>query len=198
MAALKPVETGLTGGVQRERSDAAILASASSSAPETPPFVFADPLSPHLAARRAGRSIELRSIRDYVSRHENEATSSVMSFVLVETAGGGLSPLAPRLTNADLALALEPAIWILVAPDSLGVLHDVSATLAALAARGRLPDHVVLCRAREPDASTGTNGAELRELGIVTPTAIALHGDERSLDGLAETLLEQAKKALGR
>jgi dethiobiotin synthetase len=194
VVALKPVETGVGSDSASEASDASLLASASSRAPAPAPFTFRDPVSPHLAARRVGRSIDVSTIREYVVQHENEATSSVTSFVLVESAGACLSPLGPGLTNTDLAIALEPAIWILVAPDSLGVLHDVSATLAALTSRKRLPDHVVLSTARASDASTGTNGAELRELGIVTPSAIAPRGDERSLDGLAETLVQQAKR----
>jgi dethiobiotin synthetase len=192
VVALKPIETGVDGGAG---SDASLLASASSRLPAPAPFMFLDPVSPHLAARRAERPIDLRAIQTYVTEHEKAVTSSVASFVLVESAGGCLSPLAKGLTNADLALALEPAIWVLVAPDSLGVLHDVSATLAALASRNRLPDHVVLSTARGPDASTGTNGAELRELGIVTPAAVAPRGDDRSLDGFAETLFERVKKA---
>jgi dethiobiotin synthetase len=196
VVALKPIETGVDRVAGSARSDAALLANASSSAPSPAPFAFPDPVSPHLAARRAGWLIDVATIQAYVAKHENAATSSVTSFVLVESAGGCLSPLAKGFTNADLALALEPAIWILVAPDSLGVLHDVSATLAGLASRNRLPDHVVLSAAREPDASTGTNGAELRELGIVTPAAVARRGDDHSLDGFAETLVRQAKKAV--
>jgi dethiobiotin synthetase len=192
VVALKPVETGVAPGTP---SDASLLAGASSHAPAPAPFTFPDPVSPHLAARRVGRAIDVATIREYVAEHGTDVTSRVTSFLLIESAGGVLSPLAPELTNADLALALEPAIWVLVAPDSLGVLHDVSATLAALASRKRLPDHVVLSAARAPDASTGTNGAELRELGIVTPAAIAPHGDERALDNLAKELLELVKKA---
>ena len=193
--ALKPIETGVpsqstpaitdprstirsvVASPLAERSDAAVLASISSTRPPAPPYALPDPVSPHLAARRAGRHIELRKVNDYVMQVENEVTSHVTSFVLIESAGGCLSPLGLGLSNADLALALEPAIWVLVAPDALGVLHDVSATLGVLAARRRLPDHVVLSAAREPDASTGTNAAELEALGIVTATATVGRGD---------------------
>jgi dethiobiotin synthetase len=188
VVALKPIETGVRASAP-ESSDAALLARASSRAPEPPPFTFRDPVSPHLAARRAGTAIDLARVREYVEGHENDVTSHVASFVLVESAGGCLSPLGAGVTNADLACALDPAIWILVAPDALGVLHDVSATLAALAARRRLPDHVVLSSARGADASTGTNAAELVELGIATPSAIAGPSDEHALDALAQTLV---------
>lgn len=210
---LKPVETGIpnepaappldprqtirsvTPGPRGPGSDWAQLANASSTRPVPPPFTFSEPISPHLAARRAGRTIDIREIVQYVEHHEKEVTSHVTSFVLIESAGGALSPLARGVTNTDLALALDPAIWILVAPDGLGVLHDVSATFAALASRRRLPDHLVLSAAREPDASTGTNAAELAGLGIATPAAVLGRGDDRSLDALARTLLANAATA---
>lgn len=196
VVALKPIETGVAA--ESEGSDAAVLASASSSVPSVPPFVFPDPVSPHLAARRFGRAIDLATVLEHVQRHEaklaTEVTSHVMSFLIVETAGGSLTPLAPGLTNRDLARALEPALWVLVAPDSLGVLHDVSATLGALASGGRAPDHVVLSEARAPDASTGTNADELRELGIATPRALAKRDDEHSLDEFARMLAAGATR----
>ena len=187
--ALKPVETGVDPTTE---SDAAKLASASSRAPSPPPFVFPDPISPHLAARRAGKRIAVEPIVRYVEHHENEMTSHVTSFSVVECAGGCFSPLAPGVTNEALAHALEPAIWILVAPDALGVLHDVSATLAALGSRGRMPDYVVLSAAREPDASTGTNAQELASLAIAAPVATVGRGDERALDELAGRLVLRA------
>jgi dethiobiotin synthetase len=174
-----------------------VLSRESSLAPEPPPFAFPEAVSPHLAARRVGQRIELERIVGYVARHETEVTSHVASFVLVESAGGCLSPLAPGLTNRDLAVALEPATWILVAPDALGVLHDVTATLGALAALRRIPDHVVLSAAREPDASTGSNAAELAALRIVTPIATAKRGDEHSLDALAVALIASSHALVG-
>ena len=193
VVALKPIESGV---VVSAESDAALLASASSAPPSDPPFVFAEPISPHLAARRSGRAIDLRVIVEHVKRHEaalqNRVTSHVTSFSLIETAGGCLTPLAPGIVNRDLALALEPATWLLVAPDALGVLHDVTATLGALAALGRQPDHVVLSEARARDASTGTNAAELRELGIASPAAVAARGDDGALDDFARALIARS------
>jgi dethiobiotin synthetase len=189
VVALKPIETGVFAAAE---TDASTLANASSEPPSPPPYAFSDPISPHLAARRANTSIALETVIEYVVRIENEVTSHVTSFILVECAGGCFSPLAPGVTNEDLARALEPAIWILVAPDALGVLHDVSATLGALGARGRMPDYVVLSAAREPDASTGTNAQELTSLAIAAPIATVGRGDTRALDDLAERLVLRA------
>ncbi len=134
-------------------------------------YALPEPISPHLAARRAGVSIELPRVTSWVRQNEETLRDTTLHYTLIESAGGVFSPLAPTLTNFDLAQSLEPATWILVAPDSLGVLHDVRATLLAMSALGRRPDHVVLCGARPPDASTGTNRAELEGLGIATIAA---------------------------
>jgi dethiobiotin synthetase len=108
---------------------------------------------------------------------------------VVETAGGVFSPLSLATTNYDLACALEPAIWVLVCADALGVLHELSATLHAMRARGRMPEHVVLSAAREPDASTGSNARELSALGIVTPTAVLERNDDQGIQDLVQRLL---------
>ncbi len=134
-------------------------------------YALPEPMAPHLAARRAGVSIELPRVTGWVRQKEATLRDTTLHYNLIESAGGVFSPLGPTLTNFDLAKSLEPATWILVAPDSLGVLHDVRATLLAMSALGRRPDHVVLCGARPPDASTGTNRAELEGLGIATIAA---------------------------
>jgi hypothetical protein len=104
--------------------------------------------------------------------HSDSKPKAAALWSLVETAGGVFSPLNPTATNLSLAVALEPAIWIVVAPDALGVLHDLTATLTAMRANARMPEFVVLSAAREPDASTGTNADELARLGIATPVAV--------------------------
>jgi dethiobiotin synthetase len=191
--ALKPIETGVGDPTSFARAsdptDASALARVSSRMPSAPPYVFRDPVSPHLAGRREGVRIELDRVAAYVSEHQNEMTPHVTSFVLVESAGGCFSPLSDRVTNAHLAAALEPAIWILVAPDALGVLHDVTATLAALRAAHREPDYVVLSAARPPDSSTGTNAAELRTLGVADPIVVLGRDDPSAIAPLVRALL---------
>lgn len=158
VAGLKPVESGVTDGV----TDAQLLAEAASfHVKRAPPYRLAAPLSPHIAAPLEGMTIELPPILQWIEEVRSE-------WVLVETAGALLSPLAPGLTNLDLTVALEPNAMILVAPDRLGVLHDVTAALFALRTLApQLPEPVVALQAPpEPDASTGINAAELSTLGI--------------------------------
>jgi dethiobiotin synthetase len=112
-------------------------------------------------------------------------------WLLIETAGAAFTPLAPGVTNVDLAIAFEPCFWLLVAPDALGVLHDVTVTLAALEIRARTADALVLSAARPADASTGTNADELRRLGIANPVA-ALAWGVSNLDEFARTLIARA------
>lgn len=166
VTALKPIETGL---VDREASDAALLERACGRRPAQHPLLdFPQPISPHLAARLAGVSIDVGAIRSWVDASAAETEAEI---VVVESAGGALSPLSDARTNLDLARALEPAWLVLVAPDALGVLHDVRATWTALAALHRAPDALVLSRSRPADASTGTNAAELARLGLA-PVAV--------------------------
>jgi len=90
----------------------------------------ADAVAPHLAARRAGVRIDLKEIQRWLGEHPAPV-------VAVETAGGLFSPLTDKgFTNADLVTALAPAALVLVAPDRLGVLHDLTATLGLAATRG--------------------------------------------------------------
>jgi dethiobiotin synthetase len=122
-----------------------------------PPLVaLAEPISPHLAARREGVQLSADAIV--------RATKGSM---IVESAGGLYSPLSDDETNADVALAYgERALVVLVAPDRLGVLHDVGACVRAAEADGISFAAVALSAPAEKDASTGTNAAEIERLGL--------------------------------
>lgn len=181
---LKPVESGVSDGAA---TDAAQLAALSAHAPAPPPYRLARPVSPHLAARVENRVIDPAQILTYVRSQESSAPSG--SRMVIETAGGLFSPLGDSLTNWEVARSLDPARWLLVAPDALGVLHDVTATLGAARARGRAPDLVVLSAAREPDASTGTNARELQQLGLVARPFALGHDDTTGIASLVDALL---------
>jgi dethiobiotin synthetase len=185
---LKPVESGAQSGFD---TDGALLARAANSQAAAPPYLFVDAVSPHLAAARARTHIDLSQSLTYVQTHESSPRPRGLDLSLVETAGGLFSPLAPGLTNFDFAMALEPARWLLVAPDALGVLHDLTATLEVCRARGRAPDAIALCQARGADASTGTNADEISRLRIAArPFVFAADSrDDPALDQLLAALL---------
>jgi dethiobiotin synthetase len=155
--AVKPIESGVVPG---EAGDAGAIASAAGHDPKLSPWRLARAVSPHLAAREQAVTLEPTQIAAWVKHQEQGVGADV---TLVETAGGAFSPLARGVTNVDLALALDPALWLLVAPDSLGVLHDVTVALRALP---RAPDIIVLSAARDIDPSSGSNAPELLRLGI--------------------------------
>jgi len=202
---LKPIESGVDpgDGDPAHGSDAEAIANAGSLhvvGSRHPLYALREPISPHLAARHEGVEINTEAVRQWVAEAEQRMTPLVSSdsalWTIVESAGGVFSPLSAQATNFDLARGLEPAIWILVAADALGVLHELSATLQAMKARGRMPDHVVLSCARPPDASTGSNAHELTALGIVTPTAVLARDDDRGIQDLLRRLLAETPGGL--
>lgn len=90
------------------------------------PWHFRAPLAPRLAARLEGKRILLRDVAAHIRRH-----SRGVETVLVECAGGLLSPLAEDGDAPELIRALD-ATPVVVAANRLGVVHDVRATLHAL------------------------------------------------------------------
>lgn len=173
VVAVKPVETGVTSA---GCTDAKRLSAASR--PVYQPahaYAFEVPISPHLAARRAGVEIETEEIAHWVGTMSRKSKSAPFAgapgWIIVETAGGVFSPISDTKTNLDLATALEPSCWMLVANDCLGVLHSVRSTLLAMNSLARSPDVVLLNAPRVPDTSTGTNREELERLGWARVTA---------------------------
>jgi dethiobiotin synthetase len=153
----KPVETGVDAD-RGPGPDQTALAAPFHVKP-LPGAVFAPPVSPHLAARRAGTAIDLDTILVQAAAHRGHVPALV-----VELAGGLCTPLCGAELNLHLAERLAPDRLVLVAPDRLGVLHDVLAACRA-AAGTRLRIHAVVLSAPElADASTGSNGPELAEL----------------------------------
>jgi dethiobiotin synthetase len=124
------------------------------------PQRFAAPLAPHLAAEAEGQSIDeglLRSGLDYWL-----ARSDV---VLVEGAGGLLSPLSHNEYVADVAHDLGFPL-VVVAGNRLGVINQTLQTLAVAATfrQGLSVAAVVLCDtepASDADPSRRSNSVEL-------------------------------------
>jgi dethiobiotin synthetase len=156
---LKPIETGFAE-IEPGTSDGEQLAAASNErAVGEPPVKLLAPLTPWLAAELEGVEVDLAACVRWV--HAQRAAR-----VLVESAGALLSPITHQATNLDLVRALEPDHLVLVAPDRLGVLHDVAACRLALERAPELPRASVILQAPErSDASTGRNAGLLERLG---------------------------------
>jgi dethiobiotin synthetase len=112
-AGLKPVASGCeNANGTLESSDARALMAASSvklSYTQTNPYAFARPISPHLAAKAAGVAVELPRIIDSVRFAQARCDD-----VIIEGAGGWLSPIGNPLDHADIALALDIPVLLVV------------------------------------------------------------------------------------
>lgn len=114
----KPVQTGWP-----EDDDTRAVEAARS----LPGVRLKDPVSPHLAAAREGRTLSLDEILAPVRGFEGT--------LVAEGAGGLLVPLAPGLLQADLVAALGLPV-VVVARDRLGTINHTLLTLEALRRRG--------------------------------------------------------------
>lgn len=124
------------------------------------PQTFAQPLSPPVAAAKEGKEVDralLRSGLDY--------WRELSDVVLVEGAGGLMSPLSEVDYNIDLAAEFGFPL-VIVAANRLGVVNDTLQTL--ITAQSRAPQlpvaGIVLNRTgpREDDLSLESNVDEIR------------------------------------
>lgn len=128
---MKPVAAGTDAEGHNDDVLALRAASSVAVAPSLDnPVLLPDPVSPHIAAARAGRATDIAAI---VAAHR--ALAGAADAVVVEGAGGFLVPLSDRHTGADLAAALGLPV-ILVVGLRLGCLNHALLTRDAIAARG--------------------------------------------------------------
>jgi dethiobiotin synthetase len=152
-AALKPV---CSGG----RADARALRAAMNGAltlEAVNPWHFRAPIAPRLAARRERRRIRLAEVVAHIrTLHQR------FEVVLVEGAGGLLSPLGENFDSRDLLVALR-ATPIIVGCNRIGAVNQVRLTLEALPRAAAARARVVLVSPAQPDASTKTNAGLIAE-----------------------------------
>jgi dethiobiotin synthetase len=131
---MKPVAAGtaLIDGVQANDDVLALRAASSCQVSHAldNPVLLPDPLSPHIAAARAGVEI---SIAHIVACHRQ--LLELADAVVVEGAGGFMVPLSDTHTGADLAQALGLPV-VLVVGLRLGCLNHALLTAWAIRARG--------------------------------------------------------------
>ncbi len=173
VAGWKPIESGVGAGPTDHE---ALRAASTFHVKQDLELLYglAAPISPHLAARREGRTIDIGLVAERARLLRARA-----DLLLVELPGGLFTPLGDGALNVDLLLALEPTFTILVAPNRLGVLHDVLVTTRATTT----PFTAIALTAVAPaDASTASNSTELRRFlardvveipNVPTPAALA-------------------------
>src|SRR5476649_1528457 len=133
-AALKPVCSGGRGDARKifAAMDGAL------SLDEVNPWHFRAPVAPLLAARRENKKVKLSQVVAHA-----RAMQKRFDILLVEGAGGLLSPLGENFNSRDLILALR-AMPIIVAQNKLGAVSQILLTLEALPEKSRSKSRVVL------------------------------------------------------
>jgi dethiobiotin synthetase len=124
---------------------------------EINPWHFRAHIAPLLAARKENQRVKLSQVFAHA-----RAMQKHFEVLLVEGAGGLLSPLGENFNSRDLILALR-AIPIIVAQNKLGVVNQILLTLEALPKNLRAKARVVLMSPLKPDASAKTNSKLLAE-----------------------------------
>jgi dethiobiotin synthetase len=152
-AALKPV---CSGG----RADARTLHAAMDGAltlDEINPWHFRASIAPALAARLEKKSVRLAQVLAHLRMMQKR-----FDVLVVEGAGGLLSPLGANFNSRDLIAALR-ATPVLVAQNKIGAVNHILLTLEALPESLQAEAPIVLMSLLKPDASAKTNSKLLAE-----------------------------------
>ena len=152
-AAFKPI---CSGG----RDDACTLHAAMAGAltlAAINPWYFRAAIAPSLAARLEMKSVKLAEVVAH-----GRVLQKRFEVLLVEGAGGLLSPLGKNFDSRDLIAALR-AKPIIVAQNKLGAVNHLRLTLEALPKGLRAQALVVLMSPPKPDIATRTNARLLAE-----------------------------------
>jgi dethiobiotin synthetase len=171
---LKPVVSGFDPDDWRD-SDPGVLLEALGQAPTQDaleaisPWRFAAPVSPDLAARMEGRSLDGLAVIEFCRTRIASA-----SLTIVEGAGGVASPVDETMTNLDVMAALGAPV-VLVAGSYLGAISHALTAIWAIQARGLIVKAVVVSESAisAPFAETI---AAIARLGRVGPLIAAPRG----------------------
>ena len=191
-AGLKPVETGCTYDDKHDlvAADGTLL---NASASWVPPFVVAPyrfvlPVAPPVAAEAAGIDLRLDDLVEAV-----HAARRYADHLVVEGAGGALTPVAVDGLGLDLAKRLDASV-VLVAKDALGTQSQTLAVLECARARGLVVQAVLLSNADGSDTTAQKNVEMIRSYGDVAVVDFIprLEGDEnRRIEQVADWLAQR-------
>lgn len=169
--AIKPVVSGFDPA-RAEASDPAVLLRAlgigvsPDSIERISPWRFRAPLSPDMAARREGRSINVDDVIAYCQ----SALEQRRDMLLIEGVGGIMVPLDGERTILDVMMALQLPL-ILVAGSYLGT---ISHTLTALDSLYRRDLNVLAVIVSETPGSTVTLDDTVAEIARFAAPVIGL------------------------
>jgi dethiobiotin synthetase len=160
------------------------------------PWHFQSSVTPLLAARRRSQPLDQGTVMQFLRQAQEGC-----DLLLVEGAGGLLSPLGEGFSSRELILALN-ATPIIVCPNRLGAINLSRLVLEALPATARKRARVVLVDRPHADSSSRSNAAMIREFtpskrvhefpwlgSIVSPASVKLGARlQRNLQQLAANL----------
>jgi dethiobiotin synthetase len=182
--AFKPVLSGFDGP---EGSDAARLLDALgrplSDLDRMSPLRFKAPLAPPSAARAEGHALVLSDL----TARCRERISETEGLLLIEGAGGIMSPLAEGSTNLDLAEALEAPI-LLVTGSYLGAVSHTLTALETIKARKLTTVAIVVSESEGAPPLEEITGA-LQSFCPAIPVAIAPRAAPKDAQWDASNLL---------
>jgi dethiobiotin synthetase len=171
--AMKPVAAGCEETAEGWRNeDVEVLRDAASfsvTREAMNPYLFLPPISPHLAAAEAGIAIEMEVLRKHL-----DALKARADLVLVEGAGGWLSPVSDTASMADLAAALELPV-LLVVGLRLGCLNHAVLTFEAIRRSG-LPWLGWVANCVDPAMSRLEDNLAYLVEKLGPPLAVVAHG----------------------
>lgn len=179
----------------RARANSRATAGARAQRDAENPYCFEWPVSPHLAARRAGMAIDPERIG--VAARTLAAQDAL---ILIEGTGGWLAPIGPGQTMADIAETLGLPV-VLVVGLRLGCLNHALLSARAIMAgplrlAGWIGSHVEPgMLALEENVATLDERLPAPRLGLLAHSASPLH-DAAQLAGGARALQRQSAISL--
>ena len=156
----KPVASGCwdSGGL-RIADDAVALWEAAGcprSLDEVCPQKFLAPLAPPTSAAAENQRVDVSRLRSEAACWESD-----FEVLVVEGAGGLLSPLGDGVLNIDLVKQFDCRL-IIVADNRLGAIHQTLATCAAAEHASVKPAGIFLCQTQPgDDVSSATNAEQI-------------------------------------
>jgi dethiobiotin synthase len=175
----KPVQSGTAG--DDDTQTVRLLAQCAESEILDAGIRLPAPLSPHIAARMEGRSIEIAMLHGLFAAHAGSDA------LIVEGAGGALVPINERQLMTDLMRELALPVLV-VARSTLGTINHTLMTLEALRRRSLQIAGVVMNGAPDPENREAIESfGDVRVLGQLPPLSPL---DAKSLRRWAEASLD--------
>ena len=167
--AVKPVATG-------DQSDAQILSALQGAPPVTElnRWFWPQPVAPLLAARNAGEKLSSREVVDWLNTERQKC-----DLLLVEGAGGVLSPLGERFSSLEIIKAL-PGKVLAAVPDRVGAINQARLLHSVLMANNLAHVIILIGQEQSTHSITQSNAALIEEFTKTSVHALPYLGPAAS------------------